>query len=448
MADHDLRRIGLVAATAIVVANMIGTGVFTTTGFMASDLGDAGAILAGWVAGGLLALCGAAAYAELGGIWPRVGGEYVYLRESYSPVVGFLAGWVSLIAGFAAPVASAALAFDRYLGTLVDVPHKVPALIIIAGTAALHGSSVLVGARVQTVFTVLKVTLIVALIGAGLTVGDGDWSHFDSRRGGMGSVLSGTFANSLVWVTFAYSGWNAAAYIAGEIKDPARNLPRALLLGTGIVTLLYVGLNVVYFYALPPEVLAPPGQMPVVEVGDATARALFGTGAGRLISTLISLALVSSVSAMAMAGPRVYAAMAEDRVFPPPFARRNARGAPAFGVFFQALLAMAMVLFVPLGNLILYTGFTLSAFAALTVAAVFVMRARDPAAPRPYRTFGYPVTPALFILLSAWMSYYFLDKHPRETFASLATLVTGLIIYVWARTVDLERRLAELEKDK
>jgi APA family basic amino acid/polyamine antiporter len=443
MADQDLRRIGLVAATAIVVANMIGTGVFTTTGFMAFDFKDATAILAGWVVGGVLALCGAAAYAELGGIWPRVGGEYVYLRETYRPVVGFLAGWVSLIAGFAAPVASAALAFDRYVGTLIDVPAKVPAILVIAGTAALHMSSVSAGARVQTVFTALKALLILGLIGAGLTMGDGDWANFEDRGDGLEAVFSGTFATTLVWVTFAYSGWNAAAYIAGEIKDPQRNLPRALLLGTGIVTLLYVGLNVVYFYALPPEQLAG-----TVEVGDATARVLFGADAGRMISTLISLALISSVSAMAMAGPRVYAAMAEDRVFPPIFAQRSRRGAPTFGVLFQAGLAVAMVLFVPLGNLILYTGFTLSAFAAITVAAVFVMRIKHPELPRPYKTFGYPVTPLLFVVLSAWMAYYFLDKHPRETAASLATVFSGLVIYVWARTTDLERRIKELEKDR
>ena len=445
--SQDLRRIGLVAATAIVVANMIGTGVFTTTGFMSRDLGDAGAVLAGWVVGGILALCGAAAYAELGGMWPRVGGEYVYLRQTYRPVVGFMSGWVSLFAGFSAPVAVSALAFDRYLNTLVDLPDRLAAVIIIGATAALHMVDVVLGARVQTVFTALKVALIIGLIGAGLTIGDGDWANFDSRGDGLGTLWSGQFAVSLVWVTFAYSGWNAAAYIAGEIKDPARNLPRALILGTLIVTFLYVGLNLVYFYALPPEVLAAPGQpVPIIEVGDATARVLFGDGAGQMISTMIALALVSSVSAMTMAGPRVYAAMAEDRVFPPIFARRNPRGAPTFGVLFQAGLAVVMVLFVPLGNLILYTGFTLSAFAAITVAAVFVMRRRHPDLARPYRTFGYPVTPALFIVLSAWMGYYFLDHYPRETFASLATMFTGLIIYVWARTNELERRLNELER--
>lgn len=447
MPGQDLRRIGLVAATAIVVANMIGTGVFTTTGFMSRDLGDAGAVLAAWVVGGILALCGAAAYAELGSIWPRVGGEYVYLRETYRPVIGFLSGWVSLIAGFSAPVAASSLAFDRYLNTLVDLPDRLAAVIIIAGAAAVHMVDVLLGARVQTVFTALKVALILGLIGAGLAVGDGDWANLEPRGDGFSSVWSGQFAVSLVWVTFAYSGWNAAAYIAGEIKDPARNLPRALMLGTLIVTVLYVGLNLVYFYAVPPEVLAQPGQdWPVIEVGDAAARALFGPGAGQFISTLISLALISSVSAMTMAGPRVYAAMAEDRVFPQVFARRNERGAPAFGVLFQAGLAILMVLFVPLGNLILYTGFTLSAFAAVTVAAVFVLRRRHPELARPYRTFGYPVTPALFILLSAWMGYYFLDHHPRETFAALATMFTGLIIYVWARTTELERRLDELEQ--
>jgi len=443
---QELRRIGLLAATAIVVANMIGTGIFTTSGFMAADLGDAGSILAGWVVGGVLALCGAAAYAELGTVMPRVGGEYVYLRETYHPVVGFLSGWVSLIAGFAAPVAASSLAFDRYINTLVDLPDRMAAITIIVLTTFLHMVDVMLGARVQTAFTILKAALIVGFIAAGLAVGTGSFDHFAAQGDGLGTVLSGKFAVSLVWVSFAYSGWNAAAYIAGEVKDPARNLPRALLLGTGIVTLLYVGLNLVYFYALPPAALGHGEHGPVVEVGDATARVLFGSGAGRFVSTLISLALISSVSAMAMAGPRIYAAMAEDRVFPAVFARRNTRGAPTFGVAFQGGLSIAMVLFVPLGNLILYTGFTLSMFAAAAVTAVFVLRRRQPSIDRPYRTFGYPVTPLLFIGLSMWMGYYFLDHHPRETAAALITVFSGLIVYVWARTADLERRIRALEE--
>ncbi len=437
------RKLGLVAATAIVVANMIGTGIFTTSGFMAADLGDAGAILIGWLVGGVLALCGAAVYAELAVRMPRVGGEYVYLRQAYHPVVGFLSGWVSLIAGFSAPIAAAAIAFDGYVHAVFEgLPARWPAVVLIVLMTAVHATDVVLGSRVQTAFTVLKVLLIGVFIAAGLAVGEGSWQHFEARGVGLEAVLSEQFGVSLIFVAFTYSGWNAAAYLAGEVRDPERVLPRALLLGTALVTALYVLLNVVYFYAAAPATLAGVG-----EVGHVAAVALFGREAGNLLSTLIALALVSAVSAMVMAGPRVYTAMAEDHALPSVLARRNRRGAPVLAVLLQGALAIFFV-WEPLDQLIRYIGFTLSVFAAATVASVFVFRARERRSgvvTKGYRAIGYPVTPIAFIGLSAWMAFWVVSAQPRAALWAAVTFAMGLLVYVGSRALNRRARRAEID---
>jgi APA family basic amino acid/polyamine antiporter len=430
--------IGLAAATAIVIANMIGTGVFTSTGFQAASLHDPSTILIAWIVGGVLALCGAAAYAELGAMMPEAGGEYIYLREAYHPVVGVMSGWASLLAGFSAPIAGAALMFARYLAAVVPAlsstdAQRAVAIGLVLAMTSLHAIDTAFGARVQTGFTIAKTLLIIVFIGAGFAVGSGDWGHFASRGGGTENVVTPQFAEALMYVSFAYSGWNAAAYIAGDIKDPQRNVPRALLVGTGLVMVLYVLLNVVFLYAVPPAVLAGEGGGgPVVEVGDVAARALFGAGAGSLLSTMIALALVSTVSAMVMAGPRVYAAMAADGALPSVLARRSARGVPYVAVIAQGILAVAIVMIARIPSIIEYVGFTLWVFAALTVAAVFVMRRKRPDAPRPYRTFGYPVTPALFVVLSIWVAYARVTAYLEASLWVIATLVVGALGYLAA----------------
>ncbi len=442
------RRLGLTITAAIVIANMIGTGVFTSTGFQAAALHDPMTILLAWVIGGVLALCGAAAYAELGSLMPRAGGEYVYLREAYHPVAGFMSGWVSLTAGFSAPIAVAALAFSRYLARLIpdlgaatpwfatklDVgfasvnlhlgPEQMVAICLIIAITALHSFDTKIGGWVQAAFTIAKVALIVLFILAGVLLGDGNWSNLASQHGGFANVGTTAFATALIYVSFAYSGWNAAAYIANEVERPERNLPRALLLGTGIVMVLYVLLNLVFFYAVPSEVLGEP----VFEVGDVAARALFGGTAGNLVTSVIALALVSSVSAMIMAGPRVYAAMATDRALPRALAHHNKRGVPLAAVITQGVLATLFCVIGDPDTLIRFVGFTLSIFAALTVSAVFVMRLRGHKA--AYRTFGYPVTPLAFIALSVWIASSQIYNRPRESFAIAVVLALGGLFYV------------------
>jgi len=447
------RQLGLLITAAIVIANMIGTGVFTSTGFQAVSLHDPWTILAAWVVGGVLALCGAAAYAELGAMMPEAGGEYVYLREAYHPAVGFMSGWVSLTAGFSAPIAVAALAFARYVSKLfpalqaqdawaklsitiayhhlVNVTigvQQVLAIALILAITSVHSFDTKLGGWVQAVFTAAKVLLLVGFIGGGLLVGHGDWSHLASHSGGLANIGTRSFAISLMYVSFAYSGWNAAAYIAGEIKKPETTLPRALFLGTGIVMALYVLLNLVFFYAVPPGVLAGSnGAGPVFEVGDIAARALFGDTAGRLITSVIALALVSAVSAMVMAGPSVYSAMAKARALPRPLARYGRRGVPAVAVITQGVVGCGFAMVGDPDVLIRLVGFTLAIFAALTVGALFVFRARGLRA--PYKTIGYPVTPIAFIVLSAWIACAQIDEHPRESLIVVAVLAVGGLWY-------------------
>lgn len=430
------RQLGIVVAAAIVIANMIGAGVFTSAGLQAAfSFKDPFTMISTWIIGGVIALVGAAVYAELGSIMPRAGGEYVYLREAYHPAVGFMSGLVSLVAGFSAPIAAAALLFASYVGALIPAlggvyGAKVVASVLILAMTALHAFDTKVGGRVQTVFTIIKVALIVVFIGAGLLVGTGDWAHFAGRNDGLSQLGTGAgaanYATALMYVSFAYSGWNAAAYIAGEISEPQRTLPRALLLGTGIVMALYIGLNVVFIYAVSPDAMgADPFKHPV---GDLAARALFGERAGDLLSSLIALALMSTVSAMMMAGPRVYATMAADHALPKQLAYYSKRGVPIVAVAVQCSLAIALTLVSSLVELIQLVGFTLAAFAALTIGAVFILRARGRIG--AFRTPGYPVTPIVFIALSAWTVYFGVKQHPYVSLIAVVVLVGAAVLYM------------------
>jgi basic amino acid/polyamine antiporter, APA family len=446
-----LRQLGLTVTAAIVIANMIGTGVFTSTGFQAASLHDPWTILVCWIVGGVVALCGAATYAELGSMMPKAGGEYVYLREAYHPSVGFMSGWVSLTAGFSAPIAVAALAFASYLGKLVPAvagapwaskhidlgfvdfgvrigPGQAVAMVLILAVVALHSFDAKIGGWVQAAFTAAKVLLIALFILGGLFLGDGNWGNLATQGDGLGNVFTSAFATSLMYVSFAYSGWNAAAYIAGEVKEPSRTIPRALLLGTGTVMVLYVLINLVFLYAVPTSVLGGAnGGGPVFEVGDAAARQLFGNRAGAMVTSVIALALVSAVSAMVMAGPRVYAAMARDHALPHQLATHNRRGVPVFAVITQGVLGCLFVLVGDADKLIRFVGFTLAIFAGLAVGAVFILRARGRTS--EYRTTGYPVTPLVFIAMSLWIVYVQCKDRPLEAIAVALVLGLGALVY-------------------
>lgn len=439
------RDIGLFSAIAVVVANMVGTGIFTTSGFILQEVGSSAALLLGWLVGGAFALCGALCYGELGARYPRAGGEYVYLREAFGRPLAFLSGWTSLIVGFSAPIAAGAIAFATYLlkavgaapGTgrvfaVSGVPvftFSLPVILAIAVVlllSVLHVHSLRVGSRVQNLLTLFKIALIIGFIVAGMISSGGSTGHF-SGGVSLGLLLDGKFAVALIFISFAYSGWNAAAYLGGEIRRPSRNIPLAMLVGTLIVTALYLLLNLVYIYALPADEMAG-----VMEVAAAAGTRLFGHSIGRWLNGAISLGLLSVISAMILAGPRVYYAMSRDGIFFPLFGRvSDVRHTPAHAIGLQAAIAIAMIVSASYDKLLVYIGFTLSLFAMMTVIGLMRVRRSNPGKGPAYRTWGYPVTPLAFILGNLWIIYFSIRSRPAPAVCGIVTIAAGLAMYFY-----------------
>ena len=442
--DSLKRDIGLLSATVLVIANMVGSGIFTTSGFIMAELGSGRMLLLCWLVGGLFALAGALCYGELGAIMPRAGGEYAYLHHAFGPVPAFISGWISLIVGFSAPIAAAAIAFATYLlgpavswgqltiggRTLVDISStSALACAAVVCFSLVHYHSVRLGARVQNLLTLFKIGFILLFIIFGMLWGNGNISYLLQASSGTGGDAAG-FAVALIFISFAYSGWNAAAYLGGEIRNPGRNLPLSLVLGTLLVIALYLLLNLVYIYALPASAMSG-----TLEVGTQAATALFGSGIGRVFGMAIALGLLSVLSAMIMAGPRVYYAMSRDGLFFRRFGVVNAtRRTPSAAILLQAVIAVLMILCAAYDTLLIYIGFTLSLTASLTVAGLFRLRRRYPELHRPYRTIGYPLTPLLFIAGNLWIVTYTLYSRPVVGFAGVITIVSGWVVYLLFRT--------------
>jgi APA family basic amino acid/polyamine antiporter len=421
-----------VHAAALVIANMVGTGVFTTTGVILPRLGSPGTVLAVWAVSGLLALCGAAVYAELGTMMPEAGGEYVYLTRALHPAAGFLAGWVGILVGFATPTGAAALAFARYLHAAAPwVPQTPAALVLIAALTAVHMTNVRFGAHLQAVVTTLVVALILIFVAGAAVSGRGDWAHLtQSAAPAMDAAPTvGAFAVGLVYVGYAYFGWNAVSYVAGEVRDPSRVLPRALVAGTATVTVLYLALNFVFLWAVPPQALA--GK---IEVAYVAAEALFGPRGAPLLSVLVAFAVAGCASAMIVAGSRITVAMAEDGVFFRALGRRGRGRAVAAAVALQGAIAAAAALTTAFDRILVFVGFTLNLTAGAAVVAAFVLRRRQPAAERPYRALGWPVSGLLFLALIAVMTFFAIRDRPWESAAGLVTLAAGGVAYaIWRR---------------
>jgi APA family basic amino acid/polyamine antiporter len=438
-------QLSLFSAVILVVANMVGTGIFTTSGFIIQELPNPWAMLACWAIGGLFALAGALCYGELGARYPRAGGEYVFLRESFGEPVAFLSGWISLLVGFSAPIAAAAMAFAAYflagagfrpdinivyklqgLTVLTLSPVTLLASGVILAFSFIHRHSLSLGSRVQNLLTLFKVTIILALVFLGLGWGAGSTSHFGALPPAS-LYFSGSFATSLIFITFAYSGWNAAAYMGSEICRPTRNIPLALALGTLLVTALYLLLNVTFLYGLSPREMSG-----VLEVGEKAALALFGPSISRIFAGAIALSLLSLISAMMMTGPRVYQYMAGDGLFFPTFSKlRGGSGPPGNAILLQAGLALVMVLTASFENLLIFIGFTLSLFSLITVAGLMVLRRRQPAPDLPSKTAGYPFTPILFILGNLWIILFSIIYKPLISLTGLAAILLGVVLYVF-----------------
>jgi basic amino acid/polyamine antiporter, APA family len=430
------RKLGLFPATNIVVANMVGAGIFTTSGLLMQQLGDPGLMLILWIAGGVLALSGALCYGELAAAMPRAGGEYAYLAELFHPLLGFLTGWVSFFVGFSAPLAASSLGFSEYVGRalpqLVDgadavFARKALAVVIITLLAIVHLRGVDFGARVQNVLTVGKVVLIAGLIAVGFALGSGTLD--DLARPTADAVRPVGWKSiglSLMWIMFAYSGWNASAYVGSEIRDPERTLPRSLLVGTGVVILLYVGLNLLFVYATSPAELEG-----VIAVGGLAASRLFGPTAETVISGLIAFALLSSISALIMLGPRVYYAMAKDGYFFRAVADVHpVTRVPSTSIVLQCLIAGVMVMSGTFDQILTYMGFCLGIFPIVAVIGLFRLRR---AGPSPYRMPAFPLPPLLFAVASVVMLVLAFLERPMESSIAIATVVAGVPFYLLFR---------------
>lgn len=424
------RTLGFLTAVSIVIANMIGTGVFTSLGFQVASIQSIFALICLWVFGGIIALCGALTYGELASRMPVSGGEYQYLTRVFHPVVGFLSGWTSATAGFAAPVALAAMALGTYFTRVTGFSSPaVIAIAIVILLTVLHVSDRQLGARVQNVFTSFKVLLIIGFVGAGLIYDSGDPISVlpeisADPNSSWTAIFTSGFAVSLVYVSYAYSGWNASTYIAGEIKDPHKNLPRSLFQGTLVVTLLYVLLNYVFLKTVPLQELS--GKL---EVGYLSAEKIFGVSGGRIMGSLITILLVSSVSSMIFAGPRVAHAMGNDLKALSFLSVTNKKGVPVSAILLQSAITVILILTGSFEQVLTYVGFTLNLFTFLTVASIFVVRIKDRGEYQGYKTWGYPFTPLLFLALSAWSLFFIITDRPTESLMGLITILAGLPVY-------------------
>ena len=439
MAEEKLeRKLGLFPATNIVVANMIGAGIFTTSGLLMAGLNNPVLLIILWVAGGIIALCGALSYGELGAAMPGAGGEYLFLSKLYSPIFGFLSGWVSFIVGFSAPIAASALGFSEYFTRAVPgleiwlqnngimgpvLTGKILAVSVILIFTFIHYRGIKYGARIQNALTLLKVLLIIILLTAGFSSGNGDFSNF-TEGGSLPTGLAGwkTAGLSLMWIMFAYSGWNASTYLGAEIKNPSRNLPGSLIYGTIIVMVLYLGLNILYVYGINPD-----SMKGVISVGGLAMGNLFGKSAEVLFSLLIAFALFSSLSAFIIIGPRVYYSMAKDGLFFKSAARIHKKfQVPSNSILLQCLIAVILVLSGTFEQVLTYMGFALGIFPVLAVMGIWKLRKENPEA---LKIKGFPFPQIIYIAAGMLILVLSFLERPVESSIALLTVFIGIPVY-------------------
>ncbi len=424
------RSIGLFSLTNIVVANMIGAGIFTTSGIIMSDLADPKLLIILWIIGGFIALLGAWSYGEIGANYPVAGGEYTYLTKLFHPLAGFLSGWVSFIIGFAAPIAASAIALSEYLSRVFDFSllsgeifdfKKIVAVAVILIFTLIHLTGIKKGTIVQNILTIAKIAVIVILILTGFLFGSGSFGHFRNFGTSGIDLKIETIGLSLLWISFAYSGWNASTYIGSEIKNAKRNLPLSLLAGTLFVTLLYVSLNVLYVYAIDVEKMKG-----VVSIGGLAVNELFGLSLDIAFSLFIAFALLSSISAFIIIGPRIYFSMAQNGHFFKVASYVNKNSVPSKSILIQSALAIVYVLSGTFEQILTFLGISLSIFPILTVFTVFKMRkGKDTRVKFP----GYPFVQIAFILFSTIIFVTAYLNRPFESSLAIGAIMAGIPLY-------------------
>jgi APA family basic amino acid/polyamine antiporter len=467
MSSSGTQKVSFTTAISIVIANMIGAGVFTSLGFQALDIKSVFPLLMLWIVGGVIALCGAFNYGELASRMPRSGGEYHYLSQIYHRGFGFLSGWVSATVGFAAPIALAAMALGEYASDAIfatkegkEFAQKMIAITTIGIITLIHASDVKKGSVFQRYSTAVKLILITIFIFSGLFITPNpqsisvlpqtsDWDY----------IWQPAFAVSLAYVSFAYSGWNASAYLAGEIENPSTNVPKSLFMGTMVVMLCYVLLNFVFLYTSPIPNLA--GKL---DVGYESAMAIFGSAGGRIMASIIALLLVSSISAMVFAGPRVTKAIGEDFEIFSKIAITNSKGVPVYAIFLQSSIAIVLVLTSTFNDILFAISFVLEIFTISTVFGVFILRFKQKNTNNEptYKTWGYPITTLIFLAGTGWTMYFLFEQRifpaakaifgiglvaeksylsqTMPAFLALGSILSGLIVFLVSDTINQKRK--------
>jgi len=422
------RTVGFLTACSIVIANIIGTGVFTSLGFQLVDIQSGFPLLMLWLVGGIAALCGALCYGELSAALPRSGGEYHFLSQIYHPALGFMAGFVSATVGFAAPIALAAMAFGKYLQGVLDFGSPVVLSFAVVWLVALfHLKNLQVGSAFQIFSTIVKLLLVAALIGAGFFVYPKQPIDFLPVAGDVKMVFGAAFAVALVYVMYSYSGWNAAVYITSEIKQPEKNVPRSLLAGTAIVIVVYVLVNAIFLVTTPVQELK--GQLQIALIAG---KHIFGVNGGRIAGAVICLGLVSAISSMTWIGPRVTMSMGEDHWLLRFLSRKNSHHIPNNAIIVQLAIVNVLLLTRSFEKVVQYTQFSLLLCSLLAVIGVIVLRFTRPRLTRPYRVWLYPLPPIVFSMITIWMMFYLLRWHTAESLAGVGTALFGLLLYCCA----------------
>ena len=438
MADNTkeflTRKLGLFPITNIVIANMIGAGIFTTSGLLLADLKSPMLMLLLWFIGGIIAFTGALCYGEIGASIPKAGGEYAFLSKLYNQKLGFLSGWVSFVVGFSAPIAASAIGFSEYLFRAIPVMFdvswigvegmkKIYSILIIFIFTAVHLRGMDFGAKVQNYLTILKVLLVVGLILFGFFLGNGDFNNLHQTTSSLTEKVSWkTMGLSLMWIMFAFSGWNASVYIGSEIKKPERNIPLSLLIGTGIVSLLYLLLNLLFIYAIPPKEMEG-----VIAVGGLAIGNLFGPNFEAIFSLLVAFALFSSISAFIILGPRVYFAMSKDGHFFKFASKVHPKyQVPGYSIIFQGIISVVIILSGTFDQILTYMGFSLGIFPILTIFGIFKLRRENLS---KLRLPGYPLTPIIYIMAGITMLVLSFMERPMESSIAIATILAGLPAY-------------------
>ena len=445
-----VRQLGLFDSTMVIVGIVIGSGIFLTTGVMAKSIPSPALILLAWVVGGALTLAGALTYAELGAAMPDAGGQYVYLREAYGPMVGFLFGWMVFLIYMTGAIATLAVAFAEYFGyffpslsiqkviftksvTILNYSFnyslsmgQLVAVLVIICLSILNYLGVVFGKTIQNVFTMIKIGTIFILITLGFIIGKGTAINFSINPEGLsfGKLIIG-FGLALVSISWAYDGWNNLNFVAGEIKNPRRNLPLALIIGTVSITFIYFLVNYIYLYSLSIDEMSG-----VVRIAEKSSSVLFGVAGASIISVAVIISTFGSLNGTILTAPRVYYAMAKDGLFFKKVAKINPKfKTPGFAIFIQAIWASILALSGTFDQLLTFVMFIAIIFWIAAAASVFTLRKKRPDLPRPYKTWGYPAIPIIFIIASSGILLNTLIEKPVESLAGLGITVIGIPIY-------------------